>query len=125
MTSPEYGSHFSIANIPFGVASSKHRPSRQCVTRLGNTVIFLAELHRQGFFAGIPGLPEGVFEKPTLNEYAALAKSTQREVRRTLQETLEKLMLASVSEHISTVTLHLPVAVGGFTGTSQAYPDVA
>lgn len=119
MTSTEYGSHFSIANIPFGVASSKSRPSRQCVTRLENTVIFLAELQRQGLFAGIAGLPEGVFEKPTLNEYAALAKSTQREVRTILQQALKDLSLANVSEHISAVTLHLPVAVGGFTGMPE------
>lgn len=81
-------------------------------------MIFLAGLHRQGVFAGIAGLPEGLFEKPTLNEYAALAKSTQGEVRRRLQETLGNLPLENVSEHISAVTLHLPVAVGGFTGTS-------
>lgn len=119
MTFTEYSSHFSIANIPFGVASSKSHPAPQCVTRLENTVIFLAELQRSGHFAGNPGLPEGVFEKPTLNEYAELAKPTHREVRKVLQETLKNPLPANVSEDVSAVTLHLPVAVGGFTGTSQ------
>jgi fumarylacetoacetase len=116
MTSPEYQSHFSLANIPFGVASSNSHPSPQCVTRLENNIIFLADLQRTGVFAEVASLPEVIFENSSLNEYAALPKSTQREVRTVLQETLAKPLPTGFTEDISAVTLHMPVAVGGFTG---------
>lgn len=119
MTSPEYQSHFSIANIPFGVASSNSHPNPQCVTRLENNVIFLAELQRAGAFAEIASLPEGIFDKPSLNEYAALPKVTQREVRKVLQEALAKPLSAGFAEDINAVTLHMPISVGGFTGMWQ------
>lgn len=118
MTSPEYSSHFSIANIPFGVASSNNHPEPQCVTRLENKVIFLGALQRSGLFAEVSSLPNGVFDKATLNEYAALPKTIHREVRKVLQEALRTVLPDNCTEDISTVTLHLPVSVGGFTGTS-------
>ncbi|KAJ5191901.1 uncharacterized protein N7498_010886 [Penicillium cinerascens] len=117
MTSPNYNCHFSIANIPFGVASSKCHQI-QCATRLENNVVFLAELQRSGFFAGVSGLPNNVFEKPTLNEYAGLDKSVHRQVRAVLQETLKKTLPTAFTEDISAVTLYLPVSVGGFTDFS-------
>jgi fumarylacetoacetase len=116
MTSADYRSHFSIANIPFGVASSNTNPKPQCVTRLENNVIFLAELQRASVFASISSLPEGIFDQPSLNEYAALPKSTQREVRKVLQEELAKPLPTGFTEDISAVTLHMPLSVGGFTG---------
>jgi fumarylacetoacetase len=121
MASSDYQSHFSLANIPFGVASSNGHPSPQCVTRLENNVIFLADLQQAGVFAEIASLPEGVFEKSSLNEYAALPKSTQREVRAVLQKALAKPLPTGFTEDISAVTLHMPVAVGGFTGMLAVY----
>ncbi|KAF7715703.1 Uncharacterized protein PECH_008531 [Penicillium ucsense] len=118
MSSPEYQSHFSLANIPFGVASSKSHPTPQCVTRLENNVIFLADLQRAGAFTGVAGLPESIFDNSTLNEYAAIPKSIQRQVRNVLQETLAKPLPADAFEEISAVTLHMPVRVGGFTDFS-------
>ncbi|KAJ5688868.1 hypothetical protein N7462_003260 [Penicillium macrosclerotiorum] len=118
MTSPEYKRHFSIANIPFGIASSETHPEPQCVTRLENNVIFLADLQRAGIFAQIASLPKGIFDKSSLNEYAALPKSTQREVRTVLQAELATPLPAGFTEDVSTVTLHLPVTVGGFTDFS-------
>lgn len=119
MTSSEYSSHFSIANIPFGVASSNNHPEPQCVTRLENQVIFLGVLQRSGLFAEVPSLPEGVFDKATLNDYAALPKKIHHEVRKVLQEALTTSLPDDSTEDISAVTLHLPVSVGGFTGTSS------
>ncbi|KAJ5381924.1 uncharacterized protein N7496_004352 [Penicillium cataractarum] len=118
MASVDYQSHFSIANIPFGVASSNTHPKPQCVTRLENNVIFLAELQRTGVFADILSLPEGIFDQPSLNEYAALPKVTQREVRKVLQVALAKPLPTGLTEDISAVTLHMPVSVGGFTDFS-------
>ncbi|KAJ5524149.1 hypothetical protein N7494_010799 [Penicillium frequentans] len=118
MTSSEYSSHFSIANIPFGVASSNNHPEPQCVTRLENKVIFLGVLQQSGLFAGVPSLPEGVFDKATLNDYAALPKTIHCEVRKVLQEALTTSLPDKSTEDISAVTLHLPVSVGGFTDFS-------
>ncbi|KAJ5649305.1 uncharacterized protein N7484_003028 [Penicillium longicatenatum] len=118
MTSPEYSGHFSIANIPFGVASSNNHREPQCVTRLENKVIFLGALQRSGIFAEVSSLPEGVFDKATLNEYAALPKSIHREVRKVLQDVLTAPLPDNSTEDISAVTMHLPVSVGGFTDFS-------
>jgi fumarylacetoacetase len=118
MTSPEYSSHFSLANIPFGVASSQEHPSPRCVTRLENTVIFLDVLQQTGAFAKVAGLPNDVFDQSTLNEFAALPKSIQREVRTTLQVALTKKLPPNSTEDVSAVTLHMPVSVGGFTDFS-------
>jgi fumarylacetoacetase len=118
MTSPEYSSHFSLANIPFGVASSKEHPSPQCVTRLENTVIFLGVLQGTGVFKKVTDLPNDVFDQPTLNEFAALPKSIQREVRTILQSVLTERLPENSTEDIAAVTLHMPVSVGGFTDFS-------
>jgi len=39
-----YAHHFSINNIPFGIASSASHPSKAVATRFEDTVIFLDEL---------------------------------------------------------------------------------
>ncbi|KAJ5222069.1 uncharacterized protein N7469_010956 [Penicillium citrinum] len=118
MSSPEYSDHFSLANIPFGVASSQIHSNPQCVTRLGNSVIFLVELQKSGVFSSVKGLPEGIFDKPSLNDYSALPRPIHRDVRKVLQETLQETLPAEFSEDISAVTLHLPMIVGGFTDFS-------
>lgn len=117
MTSPAYSNHFSLANIPFGVASSP-KYATQCVTRLENTVVFLGVLQQQNIFKNVPGLPNDVFNQATLNNFAALDKSIQRGVRAILQVVLTKELPLGSTENISAVSLHLPVAVGGFTDFS-------
>ncbi|CAG8290131.1 unnamed protein product [Penicillium salamii] len=117
MTSPKCSSHFSLANIPFGVASSpKH--TIQCATRLDNTVVFLGILQQAGIFEEVRGLPSDVFSRSTLNEFAALDKSIQREVRARLQLLLTNDLPSGSTEDISSVILHMPVSVGGFTDFS-------
>ncbi|CAI7608873.1 unnamed protein product [Penicillium bialowiezense] len=117
MASPAYSNHFSLANIPFGVASSpKH--TIQCVTRLENTVVFLGILQKANVFKSVVGLPKDVFGQATLNSFAALDKSIQREVRAVLQVVLTKELPHGSTEDITAVSLHIPVAVGGFTDFS-------
>ncbi|KAL4804983.1 hypothetical protein BDV18DRAFT_161383 [Aspergillus unguis] len=126
MTSPKYAHHFSIKNLPYGVASSEYRP-QQCATRLENTVIFLGSLQQSGFFDDIPSLPNGIFSKSTLNDYAALPKPVHIAVRSKLQETLSSGLDAlpkAAREDISTATLHLPVSISGFTDFSNSLAHV-
>ena len=39
-----YTDHFSIKNIPFGIASSSSHPEKSVVTRFEDSVLFLDEL---------------------------------------------------------------------------------
>ena len=48
------GSHFSLANIPFGIGSSTAHKSKSPVTRLEDTVIFLDELVNYGLLSSLP-----------------------------------------------------------------------
>jgi fumarylacetoacetase len=122
MASADYSHHFSVHNVPFGIASSKSHPQPQAVTRLGNSVVFLHDCHAGGLFAGIEGLPLNVFSHDTLNEFAALAKPIQQQVRKAVQDRchdgkldLSKLPQASVAD-ITEVQMHMPVRVGDFAG---------
>jgi fumarylacetoacetase len=122
MTSPDYAHHFSVHNVPFGIASSKAHPKPQAVTRLENSVIFLHDCHHNGFFSGIDGLPQDIFTHGALNEFAALPKPTQQHVREAVQATyrngdagLSKFPPPSL-EDITQVEMHMPVTVGDFSG---------
>jgi fumarylacetoacetase len=48
----DYVEDFGINNIPFGIASSPLLKP-QCVSRVGNSVIFLAKLAENGLFTDI------------------------------------------------------------------------
>ncbi|PWY92142.1 fumarylacetoacetate hydrolase [Aspergillus heteromorphus CBS 117.55] len=133
MTSPEYAHHFTIQNLPYGIASSPTHPTPQCATRLHNTIIFLADLHDAGLFSSIPALPANVFTNPTLNSFAALPQQTHSQIRHVLKSTLQQtgpplalalpLPLPSTSmADISTVTMHLPVSIPSFTDFSASLP---
>ena len=39
-----YAEHFSLANLPYGIASSSAHPEKAVATRLHDFVIFLADL---------------------------------------------------------------------------------
>ncbi|EMD65917.1 hypothetical protein GGP41_010691 [Bipolaris sorokiniana] len=115
-----YASHFGINNIPYGVASSSKRTTPQCVTRIGDEVIFLAELAEQDTFKAIPAPLSSIFRESTLNTFAALGKDIQSKVRTAIQEAYESNSHKEYSEHINDVTLHLPVHIGDFTDYSAS-----
>ena len=129
MTSPDYSHHFSVYNVPFGIGSSKSHPRPQAVTRVRNSVLFLHDCHRSGLFENIDGLPLNIFSNDTLNEFAALAKSVQQQVRQAIQYRcndgvldVSKLSQASV-ENITEVQMHMPVRVGDFAGECPSAPS--
>ena len=80
-------SDFSIHNIPFGVAVF-NQEYIACCTRIGDKVLDLATLYDYGFFDGIEGLTENVFEAYTLNEFIELGKPVTNAVRLKIQEIL-------------------------------------
>ncbi|PLB52025.1 hypothetical protein P170DRAFT_506921 [Aspergillus steynii IBT 23096] len=121
MTSPQYSHHFSIHNLPYGIASSPTHSLPQCATRLHNTVIFLGDLQRAGFFSAIVDLPPLVFDDQSLNRFSALPKRVHHHVREILQSALSSGVAAfpeSSTESVESVTMHLPVQIPNFTDFS-------
>jgi fumarylacetoacetase len=120
-----YSHHFSSQNIPFGIGSSTSHPSPQPVTRIANTVIFLHDVAKAGHFSQIEGLPQAVFDRSVLNDFASLGRSIHQSVRMAIQ----KLHEAGTpwpdgsTEEAAKVAMHLPVWIGDFTGTSSSCHD--
>jgi fumarylacetoacetase len=114
----DFGAHFGPENIPLGIASSTKHPSAQAVTRLGNKVIFLADLNLASQLPEL-NLPDGLFSHPTLNSFAALGRTYHRHVREAVQQLIHNNSLPrACQEPISAVQMHLPVAVGDYTDFS-------
>ncbi|KAF5006424.1 hypothetical protein FDECE_7184 [Fusarium decemcellulare] len=122
MTSMDFSHHFSDKNIPFGIASSPNHPNPQAVTRVGNKVIFLADLQENGFFGESKGLSKAVFSQKTLNQFAALPRTEQQAVRKEIQDKFHQHGIegfpSGSQEGVSEVTMHLPVEIKDFADFS-------
>ena len=123
--SPTYDEHFTLANIPYGVVSTKDSPATRVATRLYGQVIVLPELLVSGHLG--PGLCEDTIKalnQPKLNALASLPRSAQTSLRQKLQSVLKqslengKHQVHSCSRHISEVQTHVPVDVGDFSDFS-------
>lgn len=55
-------SHFSLANVPFGIYSASASGERRPATRIGDTVVDLRTLADQGCFDDL-SLPTDIFSK--------------------------------------------------------------
>lgn len=133
-------SHFSLANIPFGIITTATDQERRPAVAVGDYTLDLAAFSAGGGFASLPSLEKHhlpVFSQPTLNAFAALGRPLHRQVRRYLQEVflqetpcpqvlkdnkdLQKRCLFP-SEQIQT---HLPMQIGDYTdffvGKNHAY----
>lgn len=112
---------FGINNVPYGIASSSKRPSPQAVTRINDSVIFLAEL------SSVTSLSSDLLsalQQPTLNTFAALPKSLQTQVRSAIQSAYNASQHTSASEDVKEVTLHMPIKIGDFTDYSASVSHV-
>lgn len=115
-----FASHFGINNIPYGIASSSKRQDPQHVTRIGNEVIFLAELADLESISPSARSLSSIFREPTLNSFAALSKDIQSKVRSTVQQVYRSGSHKRASEPIADVKLYLPVQIGDFTDYSAS-----
>lgn len=135
--SPE--SHFSIANIPFGIVSTSADASPRPAVAIGDHVLDLRAFAAGGGFGSSPDMEKhaGVFSAATLNDLAALGRPFHRLVREHLQavlsadtkmpellkdnEALRRRALLPRAE----VQSHLPMAIGDYTdfyaGKNHAY----
>ncbi|PMD39408.1 Fumarylacetoacetase [Hyaloscypha variabilis F] len=113
-----YSHHFSINNIPFGIASSSSHPDKAAATRFEDTVIFLDELAK--YHSSLSSSTVSTFSLETLNSFAALPKSQHAETRKWIQSHLTNIasLPPSTKSPISETTLHLPLSIGDFTDFS-------
>jgi len=119
-------SHFSLANIPFGIISTTSSSTPQPAIAIGDHALDLSTFTSQkGFSAIHPHL--SVFSEPTLNAFAALGRPIHRQVRSYLQDifaaetpypdllknnpSLQKEALIPLKD----VQYHLPLRIGDYT----------
>ncbi|MGV3504395.1 MAG: fumarylacetoacetase [Adhaeribacter sp.] len=116
-------SEFPIQNLPFGIFSNPQRSPRVGVA-IGDYVLDLWALSRQGLL-DLPGLqdPE-VFRAPTLNAFISLGKPACRQVRERLSQLLrhDNPAIRDQPERMEAcllrrqqVQLHLPLQVPNYT----------
>ncbi|KAK2000350.1 fumarylacetoacetase [Colletotrichum falcatum] len=108
-----FSDHFSVANIPYGIASTPKR-ARGVATRVEDSVVFLADLDIEA-----SEQIKSALSQPTLNDLAAVEKTELQLFRRNIQKVLsDKSTLSQHGVPVNEVQLHLPVKVNGFTDFS-------
>lgn len=132
-------SHFSIANIPFGVISTSSSPNPHPAIAIGDLALDLHAFAQNNGFSALSIIQphQHVFSEPTLNAFAALGRPMHRVVREYLQSVLMKdgpfpAVLESNKQlqdaclvPLTKVKSHLPMRVGDYTdfyaGLHHAY----
>lgn len=131
-------SHFSLANIPFGIISTTNSKTPRPAVAIGDHALDLAVFAANSGFSHLPSIQPhlSVFDKPTLNDFAALGHCLHREVRRYLQEVFQENTRFPVLSNSSTlkdscifplkdITTHCPLQIGDYTdfyaGKNHAY----
>lgn len=113
-------SHFPIQNLPFGIFSTPGN-SRRAGVAIGDMVVDLAALEAAGL---LEVAQRGLLERAVLNDYIALGREATSEVRSRVSALLrhdnpalrdDAALRAKVLHPMKSVTLHMPVSVGGFS----------
>ena len=116
------GSDFPIQNLPFGIFQPGGQLPRAGVA-IGDHVLDLAFLQQHGYLDEA-GVPDGIFYRPTLNDFLALGRSAVRRVRGQVSRLLRngESTLAKNNTHRSQalwtqqdVRLLMPMRVGNYT----------
>lgn len=113
-------SDFPIQNLPFGIFKSGGE--KRAGVAIGDKVLDLAGLQAYGFMNDL-GLPEGIFDRDTLNDFLSLGKSIGRTVRNRISELLQEgneelkghYAIGSLLLHQSEIKMCLPVHIGDYT----------
>ncbi|MCJ1234375.1 hypothetical protein MMC14_002336 [Varicellaria rhodocarpa] len=132
-------SHFSLANIPFGIISTEKNASPRTAIAIGDHALDLALFASKDGFSKLPIIQDGlsIFSQSTLNSFASLGRPVHREVRKYLQSIFDEntafpdvlknntsLQTAALIP-LTEIQLHLPVHVGHYTdffvGYNHAY----
>lgn len=122
-------SHFSVANIPFGIITTPVSSSPHVAVAIGDYALDLFIFASSGGFAECPAITShlDVFSQPVLNDFAALGRAVHREVRHFLQrlfaEGPESSLVEGFKESyerrglfpLKDVKTHLPFRIGDYT----------
>ncbi|KAH8705055.1 fumarylacetoacetate hydrolase FahA [Talaromyces proteolyticus] len=132
-------SHFSLANIPFGIISAKGSSTKVPATAIGEYALDLSTFARGQGFSQLAAIQPhlDVFSQTTLNDFAALGRPIHRQVREYLQSVFKadtpfpsllkdnESLRSSALIPLSAVTNHLPLQIGDYTdfyaGLNHAY----
>ncbi|MCJ1439268.1 hypothetical protein MMC27_008660 [Xylographa pallens] len=132
-------SHFSLANIPFGIISTAERTNHRPAVAIGEYALDLETFAAGGGFSEISSIQKDlvVFSQPTLNAFAALGRSVHCEVRKYLQNIFAEdtdyphILKSNLSSQrdalirLTKVINHLPMQIGDYTdfyaGRNHAY----
>ncbi|MHA3058792.1 fumarylacetoacetase [Acinetobacter sp. ANC 5584] len=115
-------SDFPIQNLPYGIFSESPEGQRRVGVALGEWVVDLAALEKNGFLVIQPGAY--YFNQPTLNKFIESGKAHWSKIRTELQDLLSannptlrdnQSLRQQVFFKQTDVTLHLPVHVPGYT----------
>lgn len=122
-------SHFSLANIPFGIITTPQSNTPHPAIAIGEHALDLAVFAANDGFSELPSIQPHliVFSQATLNDFAALGRSAHRGVRQYLQEILaegtsfpgvlkdDERLRAQCFYQLTEVTNHLPLRIGDYT----------
>ncbi|KIX04516.1 fumarylacetoacetase [Rhinocladiella mackenziei CBS 650.93] len=119
-------SHFSLANLPFGIISTASKPSPRPAVAIGDHCLDLEAFAASGAFSPLE-IDVSCFSKPTLNDFAALGKPVHRSVRTFLQDVFAenpsnaKALQSNQSLQEKCliprdqVSMHMPMQIGDYT----------
>jgi fumarylacetoacetase len=123
-------SHFSLANIPFGIISTPTDSEKRVpAVAIGDYVLDLKTFSQGGGFSGLPSITQHIpaFASTTLNAFAALGRPVHRQVRQYLQDIFKDDTqypdLLKENDGLrktaliprSAVVNHLPLDIGDYT----------
>ncbi|KAK6836379.1 hypothetical protein PG987_006874 [Apiospora arundinis] len=131
-------SPFSLANIPFGIISTKDEPTPRPAVAIGTHALDLKALDGGiGLGEIVPELKghEHVFQQTTLNAFAALGRPIHQQVRKALRDLLTSGSSSQVAQQLqenaelrqkaliplSQVKMHMPMAIGDYTDFYAGY----
>lgn len=122
-------SPFSLANIPFGIISTKAASEPVPAIAIGDYALNLSVFAKANGFEHLPCIHPhlDVFHQSTLNAFAALGRSIHRQVRQYLREVFEdntpypgalkenKALLQEALVPLKDIKNHLPLKIGDYT----------
>lgn len=122
-------SHFSLANLPFGIITTPRSNTPHPAIAVGEKALDLAVFAASGGFLELPSVHPHlhVFSQSTLNDFAALGRNVHRQVRQYIQEILAENtpfprllkdnegLRARCFFDLTEVTNYLPLRIGDYT----------
>jgi fumarylacetoacetase len=133
------GSHFSLANLPFGVISTTAAHSPRVAVAIGDHALDLEAFAANNGFSALSTIQphQAVFSEPSLNAFAALGRPIHAVVRKYLQSVFSEdtefpdvlknkpALHSQVLHPLKDVQCHLPFKIGDYTdffvGLNHAY----